>query len=190
MHWCAGLHRETILVLEICDTYATQSIHCVFDTLSKIIWIEIQDTFYVWKILTFSWYVFVLSKNKTWIMLLLHQVASNMFCEWTFIKERMSKWLREIKIILFIIYVVFIKAGVYFAPIFLMWYFRCVFFTVAFYMRKEKSLSRLIMYLYFKVYFRNNSGWKGPQEVLSLIYFKNGQLCGQTKLLRALSSLV
>lgn len=32
-----------------------------------------------------------------------------MLCEQTFIKEIMSKWLKEIKIIVFIIYVVFIK---------------------------------------------------------------------------------
>lgn len=40
----------------------------------------------------------------------------NMFCEWAFIKERVSKWLREIKILVFIIYVVFIEVGVYFCP--------------------------------------------------------------------------
>lgn len=30
------------------DTSATQSIQCGFDTLSKIIWMEMQGIFYVW----------------------------------------------------------------------------------------------------------------------------------------------
>lgn len=47
---CIGVQvytGELILVLEMCYTYATQSIQCGFDTLSKIIWMEIQDIFYV-----------------------------------------------------------------------------------------------------------------------------------------------
>lgn len=47
LYWCAGPQRETVPVLEMFDTSATQSIQCGFDTLSKIIWMEMQGIFHV-----------------------------------------------------------------------------------------------------------------------------------------------